>query len=248
LTRIGEGLAFQKLHLPFRELRQTYKLPGTSSYLEELEGDLTLVCDLPILFPQNVLPSNYHVIGPVYYDAGNSTHNTDLTCDSTKKTILVSMGSSGSWENVAFLNDPFYNRYNVIAVGDSETRLEASHIRHLPFAGMHEIFPNIDLLICHGGNGTLYQALYYNVPILVSTNHCEQEWNLSAFERLGLATRLDHTQEASTLRHLVASCIEQRANSHRARLSAEVRNWQKDMPGILQKIAGGMTTRLVRTG
>jgi UDP:flavonoid glycosyltransferase YjiC (YdhE family) len=100
--------------------------------------------------------------------------------DPSKRTILVAMGSSGSWQQVAFLNDRYYTRYNVIAIGDTAVALHGNHIWHLPFAGMHETFPHVNLLICHGGNGTLYQALYYNVPILVSTNHCEQEWNFSA--------------------------------------------------------------------
>src|SRR5690349_21439150 len=72
LTKYGESIAFMKLHQPFNAIRKKYGLNTCSSYLDELEGELNLICDLPELFPQKATPENYHVVGPLYYDAGSS--------------------------------------------------------------------------------------------------------------------------------------------------------------------------------
>jgi UDP:flavonoid glycosyltransferase YjiC (YdhE family) len=247
LTRVGESRAFKILHSPFREIRRSYDLPTCASYLDELEGDLNLVCDLPLIFPQKALPSNYHLVGPLYYDSDIPAFGIPVMSEPKKKTILVSMGSSGNWQQVTFLNDQYYNIYNVIAIGDNTRALKGNHIGHLPFAGMHEIFPHIDLLICHGGNGTLYQALYYNVPVLVRTNHCEQEWNLSAFSALKIAGSLDSVVNEARLQQIVTGAIESGKNGSLARISMDLRHWQKKMPAIIHKIAGSIIKSQVRT-
>ncbi|MDQ3842876.1 MAG: hypothetical protein M3342_02510, partial [Bacteroidota bacterium] len=61
----------------------------------------------------------------------------------------------------------------------------------LPFVPADAILPLTDLVICHGGNGTLYQALAYGIPLLCKTSHVEQEWNVQALERKGLGESLD---------------------------------------------------------
>ncbi len=113
-----------------------------------------------------------------------------------KKTIYVSMGSSGNWEDVAFLNINYYSRYNIIAAGNSEGKLWAPHITCVNFVNADDVFPAVDLVICHGGNGTIYQALAHGIPLLCMTAHFEQEWNVTAIQNAGLALSIDDTDPA----------------------------------------------------
>jgi UDP:flavonoid glycosyltransferase YjiC (YdhE family) len=187
----GEAIAFRQVHKPFQKLRRKYNLNWQGQYLNETEGDQTLICDLPDLFPQKQLPAGFSVIGPLVYTSSNNSESKALRLDPDKKTIYVSMGSSGNWENLSFLNDIYYQKYNIIAAGDSKGILSATHISHARFINADALFPAVDLVICHGGNGTIYQALAYGIPLLCMTAHFEQEWNVTAIHNAGLALSLD---------------------------------------------------------
>jgi UDP:flavonoid glycosyltransferase YjiC (YdhE family) len=188
----GEQLAFRKVHKPFLKLRKKYGLKLTKNYLDEWEGDHTIVCDLPALFPLKELPHNFTCTGPLIYTGHSGTGGAPLAGpDPGKKTIYVSMGSTGNWEQARFLNDTFYSKYNIVAAGDAGGVLNAPHIISVDFISAGTILPYTDLVICHGGNGTLYQALAYGVPLLCSAAHFEQEWNVAALKKNGLAASLD---------------------------------------------------------
>lgn len=191
LTQRGEAFAFSKVHRPFKMLRRRHQLSSKKDYLDELEGNLNLICDLDDLFPQKKYPSNYRQIAPLYYEPTRLNEGLADRLDSKKKTIFVSMGSSGDWDRLCFLNEPVFQKYNIIAAADKDHFLSADHIIRVPFVNVHELFPFADLVICHGGNGTIYQALLYGIPVLCSTSHFEQEWNVEALERLHLGKSLD---------------------------------------------------------
>jgi len=191
-TAQGEAIAFKKIHKPFVKLRTKYNLPQVDNYLDEMEGDQTLICDLPSLFPQKNLPTHYTCCGPLIYD-DYQDGSPVLSLDIRKKTIFVSMGSTGDWSSVQFLNDGRYSIYNIITAGDSEGVLNSSHIKKVDFIAASAILPVTDLVICHGGNGTIYQALAYGLPLLCKASHFEQEWNVAALEKKGLTGTLRKT-------------------------------------------------------
>ena len=182
LTKQGEKTVFKQIHKPYRRVRQKYDLMPLAEYPEEFEGDLTLICDLPALFPQKHAASGYYPIGPLIYSWPMLQTDRPDWLDRNKKTIYVSMGSTGDWHKMAFLSDPFFARYNVVVTGDNEKVLTGTHITHLLFVNINLLFPFTDLVICHGGNGTIYQALLHEIPVLCKTSHCEQEWNVAAVE------------------------------------------------------------------
>ncbi len=191
LIKKGEQLAFEKIHQPFKKIRKRYKLSVKQSYQQEAEGDLNLICDLPELYPQKDLPSNYHFIPPLVFDAKNNSADIVHQLDKNKKTLFVSMGSTGDWNNVSFLNDPFFNKYNIITAGDTLNTIDTPNVVAASFVNIHDVFPYTDLVLCHGGNGTIYQALSHGLPVLCKTSHFEQEWNVQAIEKLKMGKGLD---------------------------------------------------------
>ncbi|MGB3076756.1 MAG: hypothetical protein WBB36_15610, partial [Chitinophagales bacterium] len=105
VTRFAEQLAFKKVHRPFKKLRKNYGLKKEMNYLDELEGDQTLICDVPELFPQQKLPRQYHVIGPLYYSSDHSETTVVERLQKDKPVILVALGSTGDWAQLRLLND-----------------------------------------------------------------------------------------------------------------------------------------------
>lgn len=179
-----EKKAFIKIHKPFSEIRRKYNLVAKSHYLDELEGDSTLICDDPEVFPQRTLPGNYKFIGPLLYSTLRS--GSSMPARNGRKNILVTFGSSGEWHKVSCLNENRFAAFNIVTAGDNQRILNAPHIISLPFSSLDLLLPDTDLLICHGGNGTLNFAYKYKVPFIALPSIMEQEWNAYRFRDIGL--------------------------------------------------------------
>jgi UDP:flavonoid glycosyltransferase YjiC (YdhE family) len=237
LTKLGEASAFRQLHKPFKALRRQYNLQQRKVYLDELEGDITLICDLEELFPQKNLPSEYRVIAPLYYESKLSATGIRDKIDSNKKTILASMGSTGDWQNVSFLNSAFYKRYNIVATGDHSRVLHSEHIIHVPFININDLYPFVDLVICHGGNGTIYQALLYQIPLLCRSSHCEQEWNIQALEEKQAGKSLDDITNPDEYNTIVEEWIEKKGTPHYHHYSNSITAQGLRLPEVARDIA-----------
>lgn len=235
LTRKAEALTMGKVHYPFKKIRNNYKLPKKKSYLDELEGDFNLICDLAELFPQNGLPLNYKLIAPLYYEQPRQMTGLKEKLDKSKKTIFVSMGSTGDWQKVIFFNATYFSKYNLVTAGDSNNVLNASHIIKAAFINVHDFFSETDLVICHGGNGTIYQALLYGIPVLCKTCHFEQEWNVSALERLGVGKSIDDVENIDKYITVIEEWVQKKNNQSKyysQRIQQENRRLHKTVAEI----------------
>ena len=193
LVRIGEAWNFLLILQEFRKVRTKYKLRKTHHYLEELEGTENIICDLPEIFPQKKLPANFRFIGPLFYKSDSTSGAILEKLNPNKKTILITLGSSKEWERFKFFNREEFSRYNVIVAGENSNVLHASFLLKMPFINFEEVLPKVDLVICHGGNGTLYQAFFNKVPVLCRPYHMEQTWNVHRIEELGYGQSLNNT-------------------------------------------------------
>lgn len=181
----AERISFKRVHKPFRRLRKKYNLKKIESYFSEIEGDKNLICDLPELFPQRALPENYRIIGPLIYNSYQKEGPWLSNIKNTKPVIFICMGSTGSWEQLEFLNGSFFSEYTIITAGDKDRILTGSHIISRDFVNLDEVLNRSHLMICHGGNGTIYYGLMKGIYMLCLTSHFEQEWNVHALERTG---------------------------------------------------------------
>lgn len=198
LIRIGETCYYLLILREFNKVRAKHKLRKAAHYLEELTGDKNVICDLPEIFPQNNLPENFQFIGPIFYN-NDSTGTTILEkLDSNKKTILLTLGSSKKWDCFEFLNREEFSVYNIIVVGDKKNVLHASFVLKTSFVNFNEVLPEVDLMICHGGNGTLYHALFNQVPVLCHEFNLEQTWNAQRIEELGYGQSLNNIHKKNT--------------------------------------------------
>jgi UDP:flavonoid glycosyltransferase YjiC (YdhE family) len=195
ITGFAERQALMRVHRPFNKLRVRYKLKKVEDYLFEIEGDQNLICDLPELFPQENLPANYRFIPPLIYKNAMPEGEWLSRLDKNKPVICVCMGSTGNWEALRFLNHHQYADYTIITAGDSDKVLQGEHIIAREFINLNEVLEHSDLMICHGGNGTIYFGLTKGVFMLCLTSHFEQEWNVQALERLGYGKSADRWKE-----------------------------------------------------
>lgn len=190
VSKRAEKYVLRRVHQPFRELAKKYNVASKLHLLEELEGDMTLISDLPALFPQKNLPDSYHFIGPLFHaDVVENTYVRQWM-QNGKKTLLVTIGSSGDIQAFRFLMDNELRKYNILIVGDTQNQIMGDNIISYNFLPLGSLLKDISLMICHGGNGSIYQALSADLPVLCQPFNFEQEWNLQGLEILGFGERL----------------------------------------------------------
>ncbi|MDP1802396.1 MAG: glycosyltransferase [Bacteroidota bacterium] len=195
ITAFAERMAFKQIHKPFRNIRKKYGLRNITDYLSELEGDENLICDEIYLFPQKNLPKNYKVIGPLLFSSKQDELPLLAQLDQTKPTICVCLGSSGNIKALSFLSEKEYSCVNIIVAGDQEQVINGNHVYHKDFVNLEKILPRCSFLICHGGNGTIYEALRHKTYMLCLTSHFEQEWNVKRIEQLNLGILIDDSPQ-----------------------------------------------------
>jgi len=195
ITKFAEKIAFRMVHRPFKKVRKKNSLHYISNYLDELEGDENLLCDEEWLFPQKKLPHNYKFIGPLYCVSNDNEERLLSELDPLKPNICVCLGSTGNWSLLSFLNNEKYSNFNFIVTGDLKQILNGKHIYHREFANLNVILPKCCFMICHGGNGTIYEGLRHKKFMLCLTSHFEQEWNVHRLAQLDLGIMINAAPE-----------------------------------------------------
>ena len=234
LTRVIERFMFEKIHAPFRSVRRRLKLSRFSYFLEELEGDFNLICDLPSFFPQKKLPANYEVVGPLFYNGNEEEKEALDFLGSNHPNILVSMGSTGNWRNISLLSDPVFNDFQITVSGNGCNTLFGDNIYSKPFLNHIDIMSKIDIVICHGGNGTIYQALSHGVPLLFFPGNFEQEWNIQRVTEMGLGARLEDCFDVSNINEMIDTWIGKRGERQFSEVQESIKSFG-NKPVILSK-------------
>ncbi len=160
---------------------------------EHEEGDLSLLADIPEFNPVNTLPPHARYIGPLTW------HNTlpAPACldklDPAKPTAYFTLGSEGLDELVAHLGE-LAQRGIQIVVATGAAKLAGLSVPAGVFLEQYinadTLLPHCDLVCCHGGNGTLYQALSHGLPCVVVATHAEQHYGGKRIQELGLGISL----------------------------------------------------------
>lgn len=207
MTQTGEQVAFHLIQKAFNRLRKEYNLPKQKMYLDELEGDYNIICDDPEMFPQKKLPKNYRIIGPLYYESSQKEPEIRKILSNGKPGILVNIGSSGELKRFSFLKDDYFKDFKIVVTGEIGDELKSSNVIKRKFINSGAILDKIDLVLCHGGNGTIYQSLAHGVPVICATSIFEQEWNAKRVEDLRYGKCIDDIDSKSEIIKIIDEWI-----------------------------------------
>jgi len=222
MTQLGERAAFRQIHRPFRKLRRQLKLSRTRTYLDELEGDLNLICVALSMFPQKKLPDEYVSIGPFYHVGTEGESDLISGLDNERLTILVTTGSSGDPQKFGFLRAPGFSEFNIIVAGAPIPALTGDHVISEPFIDMESILPEVDVVVCHGGNGSLVQGLAHGIPVISVTSIFEQEWNARRAEDLSVGCWLREDVSEAEAERVVRTWIERKETGRLLEISRQI--------------------------
>ena len=110
--------------------------------------------------------------------------------DPQKPTVYLSLGSEGLEDLLQHLGLLARDGMQVVvATGAPDVGLNATvppGIFLEQYVNTDLLLPHCDIVCCHGGNGTLYQALQHGLPVVVVSTHQEQSYGGKRIQRLGL--------------------------------------------------------------
>jgi UDP:flavonoid glycosyltransferase YjiC (YdhE family) len=162
-----------------------------------LAGDRTFLWDYPQFMPLPRVEDRSHV-GPLSWGrwpGGCSPpppfFKTDLPL------ALVSLGTRQASRSVVVkaVRCLLSSGYNVIvACGGNGNLMDIfpgnPQVRCWRFAPLEKLLCHADLMVCHGGQMTIFEALWHRVPVLVIPSQPEQAHNGLCVERIGCGRRL----------------------------------------------------------
>jgi hypothetical protein len=173
-----------------------YGLPKFKNFIDLIEGDHTLLADIPewVGFPE-VRPS-LHYVGPLPVRIDRPVPEQVASMPRDKPIVYFAMGSSGKPALVADILAGFRNKpYRVLAPVKSHIEKMTLDIpKNVIVTGLlpaHKVNPMADISVIHGGQNTVMNACLSGTPIVGIGMHPEQQANLDACVRKGFAVRLN---------------------------------------------------------
>lgn len=179
---------------PYRKLRKEMGLPPCRNICDVMIGDLNLLTDIPEYTHTNDLPPNFHYIGPIIWEPQMQMPSWMDTLSSDRTTLYFTMGSTGHPGFFHKAIEIFGNtRYQCIMTTSGMVDIENAPKNFFitDYAPGSKIMEKSDVVICHGGNGTIYQAMSQGVPIIGLPTMFEQEFNMQRAVDLGIAIQLN---------------------------------------------------------
>jgi len=171
------------------KLRRDLGLKRLYGYEHE-GGDLEFLADVPEFNPAQDLPPAARFVGPL-------TWHNDLpppAClgrlEAGRKTVYFSLGSDSLEELVEHFGALTEKGLQiVVACGKTARQIgqnEMPHVYFEEYVNTDHLLPKCDIVCCHGGNGTLYQALAFGLPVISVATHAEQYYGARRIQQLGL--------------------------------------------------------------
>ncbi len=171
-------------------------------------GDRTLVLDPPHVMPTRDLPEGAMQIGPIFPNLDTPLPPWWDTLDPSKTIIYLTFGSTGieGFEYAArqLIDSGTQCVMSTAHVADAARVPGIFAARYFP---MWEILKRAQLVVCHGGTQTVYQALAAGTPVLTLPSHLETALTTVAIVQAGLGSTVPRNSIAQNPT-LLTNCVE----------------------------------------
>jgi UDP:flavonoid glycosyltransferase YjiC (YdhE family) len=163
---------------------------------EAIEGDITLLADLPEFMPVvRDTPPSFRYTGPLLWDATIGLPPWFSKLQKGRPTVYFTMGSTGDTKFFQEAVRVFGNTDFQILIttgGLAEIPNPPSNVFIAKYAPGEALMAVSDVVVSHGGNGTIYQALSCGVPIIGFPTIFDQEVNMRRVAALGAGLQMSN--------------------------------------------------------
>lgn len=197
----------------FRRLTKKHGLRKKVTATNCLTGaDLTLLADIPEYFPARDLPDSYHYIGPLTWKPSSLPPPAWWPPKPGSPLVYMTMGTTGIGKFFREASELFKTGgFTAVATtGGQAEGLQAENFHVEPYMDGDMVMERCSVVVCHGGNGTIYQALQHGRPVIGLPTIPDQAFNMRRVESLGLGRTLsweDFESRPTALVELVKEVI-----------------------------------------
>jgi UDP:flavonoid glycosyltransferase YjiC (YdhE family) len=182
------GMVSPSIERVFNPVLEKWKIQPVHRVEELLQGDLFLIPSIPELepLPQNV--THTHYIGALLPSQSTSTLLPQLPPESrNKRLVYVTLGGGagpvGNSQLFVIINEALGNGpWSVIVstgrkFDPSKLQKAPSNIAYYQWVNGPAMINHSNVVVFHGGHGTMMETVNYGVPSVVLPFHSEQEGN-----------------------------------------------------------------------
>jgi len=177
-------------------VRRRYHLPVINGWDRRYASPLVLMPDVPEFAPTHQLPPHLKYIGPLVWEPDGKLPEVLERFDPRRKILYFTLGSTGLAhlfpEVIANLRETQHNV--VVSTGNHGQQIEPNSLPGnfyvTDYVPGTQMAAKCDLVICHGGNTTIYQALSAGVPVIAIPTHMDQRFNADLLTNSGAGVLL----------------------------------------------------------
>jgi MGT family glycosyltransferase len=234
----------------YNKVLKEYDAPLFKRFIDMFHGDLKLASDVKeiIPVPPEQLPDDVKFVGPILpYLSSEVSREIPEEIEKIlqdKPMVYFSIGSTGSKDVYKIAVKAFKDKpYSIILttlgqiskeeLGDIPANVSVFDILHPE--KVNAINATADVVVCHGGQGTLYTALASGTPIVGIPQQYEQECNVDLIVRKKLGVKLSY-------RNLRAKDIIR--GIERILSDPEYSKNAREMQGIIRKYNGAKSSAM----
>jgi len=203
------GLVSPDIEPVFNGVLRRWRLDPVNRVEELLKGDLILIPSIPELEPVSRGITNTHYVGPLLQKGESQAQLPESLWSAKRKPLVyVTLGGNGSVSSAQsfdMLNSAFEGTsWSVIVSAGRNFNLSKfppapSNILYYPWVDGPAITKQSNVVVFHGGHGTMVETAYYGIPSVVLPSHSERECNGRRLEACSAAVVLSPTVNKSSL-------------------------------------------------
>jgi len=230
-----ESRVFAYYARPFNRVRKEYGLPPQADIRDCMSSDeLTLFADLPEFFPTDDArrPAHCRYVGPIVWEPDHPLPPwwDDLDRSGKRRIVYVTMGSTGKVERIRAIAKRLLERDCQVvctsAKADGPNLTDLPGVFSSPYLPGSRMCAAADVVACHAGNGTIYQALSQGTPVVGLAEFHDQDFNMQRVEALGVGLRPTREDDPADVAETVGRVLSDPGFRKRAeRLSARLREF-----------------------
>ena len=239
---VPTSVKVQAPNLKQRNIRLAAQACGWSgasrnNLFDMLRADLTIVVDLQDFYVGETLPPDFRIVGPLFATADAAVEVAPAILrlfdpSNDKLKVLCTMGSSGTKEHfleaVRALTSGIGTGWNsviltspaICSLEEAKAHAGADSNSYITDAFVPALLVNemADVVVSHGGQGTVQTALACGTPIVGVAMQLEQQVNLDNVAAKVAGIRIPiHRWKASIIQQAVRDVLENRSYRENAR-------------------------------
>lgn len=233
----------------FKRIAERLKLPVKVTATNCLAGkDITLLADIPEYFPIANQPKSYHYIGPITWKSTRFTPTPKWwPVDKNRNgNIYITMGTTGEGNLFSEVYRLFKTSEftSIVTTGgqDESFKTVPGKIYIKDYLDGEMVLDASDVVVCHGGNGTIYQALSMGKPVIGIPTIPDQAFNMRRVEALGVGIAIPMKKALKN-----PSIILQKVRYIMEHMDEFASNLQKVKKSIQQFSGADMAAEIIQT-